>query len=315
MYCPRCGRETQITQTYCSNCGQALLPIIPSPGIPSQPQVMQASLYEPSSIGKRFGNYFLDYFFQMIFTGILAGIAITADSSGAFILLVMFSGLIYYLLFEGIWQRTPGKWITGTKVVMSDGSKPEFGTIFLRTLIRIIPFEPLSFFFNPIGWHDAWSKTLVVPASYTPEMIQQIKHNPAKGLKNTWLIIVVVLVFIIAIFGIMSAVILTSLSSSRIKANDAKRVADISQIQSGLELYYSDYHVYPEDLATLYGLGYVDEIDAPTPPDGQCSEEDNVYQYFRESTDFYYLSFCLGSSTGGFDAGLNEVVPIEPSYN
>ena len=69
----------------------------------------------------------------------------------------------YYMLFEIFWQKTPGKWITRTKVVMADGSKPDFLHILGRTFSRFIPFEPFSFLGkNPVGWHDQLSKTRVI---------------------------------------------------------------------------------------------------------------------------------------------------------
>ncbi len=84
-------------------------------------------------------------------------------------------GMIYYILFETITGRTPGKYITGTRVICEDGSKPEFNTILLRSLIRFIPLEPFSFLGSqPTGWHDNWTKTLVVrhnifPVRFTPQ--------------------------------------------------------------------------------------------------------------------------------------------------
>ena len=69
---------------------------------------------------------------------------------------------LYYFVSETVFQRTPAKLVTNTKVVMLDGSKPSGGTIAKRTLIRIyVPFAP--FFF----WHDRWSKTEVVRVSWS----------------------------------------------------------------------------------------------------------------------------------------------------
>jgi uncharacterized RDD family membrane protein YckC len=67
----------------------------------------------------------------------------------------------FYCFFEGIWGRTPGKLICGTKVVSEDGGPPSFGQILGRSLCRFIPFEPLSFFTDR-GWHDSISKTFVI---------------------------------------------------------------------------------------------------------------------------------------------------------
>lgn len=70
----------------------------------------------------------------------------------------------YYLLFEGLFHKTPAKFFTKTIVKKSDGKNLGFKDIFIRTLSRFIPFEAFTFLGNknPIGWHDRISKTLVV---------------------------------------------------------------------------------------------------------------------------------------------------------
>jgi uncharacterized RDD family membrane protein YckC len=71
--------------------------------------------------------------------------------------------VVYYGLFESLTQRTAGKFITNTRVVNRLGQKPDEGSILLRSLCRQIPFEALSFLGRfGIGWHDTFSKTLVV---------------------------------------------------------------------------------------------------------------------------------------------------------
>jgi uncharacterized RDD family membrane protein YckC len=77
----------------------------------------------------------------------------------------------YYLVCEGIWQRTIGKLITGTHVVDTTGNRPSPVKIVMRTLIRYIPLEFVSYLDSqrPAGWHDRWSDTRVVihtPADY-----------------------------------------------------------------------------------------------------------------------------------------------------
>ncbi|MEP7184358.1 MAG: RDD family protein [Rhodanobacter sp.] len=69
--------------------------------------------------------------------------------------------LAYYFFFEGIWARTPGKLVLGTRVVSQHGDKPAFGQVVGRTLCRFIPFDALSFF-GEEGWHDSIPKTQVV---------------------------------------------------------------------------------------------------------------------------------------------------------
>jgi len=53
------------------------------------------------------------------------------------------------------------------------------------------------------------------------------------------------LLVVIAIIGILSSVILASLNSARLKANDARRASDIKQISTALEFYYDVNNAYP----------------------------------------------------------------------
>jgi uncharacterized RDD family membrane protein YckC len=72
---------------------------------------------------------------------------------------------LYYLLFEGIWRRTPGKWASLTKVVGAGGKKASFVQILVRSAIRAAGFILIDSLFFPI-WgrtlHDYVSKTYVV---------------------------------------------------------------------------------------------------------------------------------------------------------
>lgn len=53
------------------------------------------------------------------------------------------------------------------------------------------------------------------------------------------------LLVVIAIIGILSSVVLSSLNSARVKARDAKRISDLREMRSALELYYTANGTYP----------------------------------------------------------------------
>jgi len=71
--------------------------------------------------------------------------------------------LIYYLLFELIFTRTPGKWLSMTKVVNLQGKRPAFWQILVRTVLRLtIPIDFFLIAFVDKTLHDYASKTAVV---------------------------------------------------------------------------------------------------------------------------------------------------------
>lgn len=59
------------------------------------------------------------------------------------------------------------------------------------------------------------------------------------------------LLVVIAIIGILASIVLASLNSARIKSRDARRVADIKQIQLALELYFDANGSYPTATSAL----------------------------------------------------------------
>jgi len=53
------------------------------------------------------------------------------------------------------------------------------------------------------------------------------------------------LLVVIAIIGLLSSVVLASLNGARKKSRDARRVADLKQLQTAMELFYNDNNRYP----------------------------------------------------------------------
>lgn len=181
----------------------------------------------PASLGKRLANYVIDRIGTYIFAFLI--MMMLPNSALLFIIIIMFG---YYLLFEGIWQKTPGKWITKTKIVRRDETKPSFGQILGRTFARLIPFEPISFLVGaPIGWHDSLSKTLVVPKNYTEEDVRNIDIEKARSSKL--LIVLAIIIGFILIIAILSTIVLASLNGARQRAIETKMQAESNmQIQN-----------------------------------------------------------------------------------
>jgi uncharacterized RDD family membrane protein YckC len=120
---------------------------------------------------KRLINFSIDFF--MIINGLFALFSYLAIQNAWYsffehhVLFWVSIIILYYLLLEGIFGRTLGKFITRTKVITINGDDPNATLVLRRTLSRLIPFEIISFMGkNPLGWHDRWSGTLVVNSEY-----------------------------------------------------------------------------------------------------------------------------------------------------
>ena len=106
------------------------------------------------------------------------------------------------------------------------------------------------------------------------------------------------LVVVVAVVGLMTTVTLVLLdpATQLKKARDAKRKADLSQIQSALELYRADQNAYPTSLPTCGGALYTTTTvyirKAPCDPKntGQLT-----YRYIPSGTPpvIYWIVACL----------------------
>ena len=91
---------------------------------------------------------------------------------------------------------------------------------------------------------------------------------------------------------------------------DAKRLSEIRNFASALELYFNDFNSYPPSLDSLMpkyiGVLYT----GPTPADGLCSTSQNNYTYNKlNGGSSYYLAFCLGQNSGGYNSGTHILSP------
>lgn len=69
------------------------------------------------------------------------------------------------------------------------------------------------------------------------------------------------LLVVIAIIGILSSVVLASLNDARKKSRDAKRIADVKQLQLALELFFDSNNTYPTTtLSALTTGGYIAQL-------------------------------------------------------
>lgn len=71
---------------------------------------------------------------------------------------------VYYTIFELIWSRTPGKWLSISKIRNTSGKKPVWYQVVLRSIVRLTLIDCLFFPFLNRPLHDALSKTRVAEA-------------------------------------------------------------------------------------------------------------------------------------------------------
>ena len=121
------------------------------------------------------------------------------------------------------------------------------------------------------------------------------------------------LLVVIAIIGILSVVILVYLGSARAQSRDARRLDDMHQIQSALELYYNTCGGYPPALDTAVSDGcpdgttfytFMQQIPVNPTPNGT----DYVYTPDPDN-DTYSVSFTTETSVGNLEAGPHTMEP------
>lgn len=98
------------------------------------------------------------------------------------------------------------------------------------------------------------------------------------------------LLVVIAIIGILSSVVLASLNDARQKSRDAKRVADIKQLQLAMELFFDSNSSYPTTSLSQLAPSYIAVI--PTDPLGNTA-----YYWDRAGT--------TGNSATDYNLGAN----------
>lgn len=146
------------------------------------------------------------------------------------------------------------------------------------------------------------------------------------------------LLVVIAIIGLLSTLAVVALNSARQKARDSKRVSDVKQVQTALELYFNDQNAYPlspgaaaaseigRDVTCISSTGWEASGQcaapetiymglAPRDPQsesvddacaiGEAAPCDYVYQRVAGQTTQYEVHFRLEGATGGLQSGLN----------
>lgn len=117
--------------------------------------------------------------------------------------------------------------------------------------------------------------------------------------KNNQAFTLIELLVVIAIIGLLSTMVVISVKNARVKARDARRLADLKQIHTAIELYYDLYGHYPTD-------SYMDTSVGCITGEGQTLND----------TDSWDDGFCLGGTTLDFDLhDFINTMPVDPINN
>ena len=114
------------------------------------------------------------------------------------------------------------------------------------------------------------------------------------------------LLVVIAIIGVLASVVLASLNTARTKSRDARRIADVRQIQLALELHFDSNNAYPltaswvADLAPLY----IPQV----PNDPLSGATPTPYTYCSTGANDYHLGAVLEEATNpALDNDVDEI--------
>lgn len=69
---------------------------------------------------------------------------------------------VYYFIWEALLSRTPGKYLTMTRVRSANGKRPALYQVLFRSILRLTLIDPFFIPFLNRPLHDALSKTRVV---------------------------------------------------------------------------------------------------------------------------------------------------------
>jgi type II secretion system protein G len=107
------------------------------------------------------------------------------------------------------------------------------------------------------------------------------------------------LLVVVAIIGMLSSVVLSSLNTARGNARDARRLADMKQIRTALELFHNEYGRYPDSTEGLPSggetIGTGGAIDTALQPFINPVPKDPLH----DGSTYYYAYDYIHCITGG----------------
>lgn len=132
------------------------------------------------------------------------------------------------------------------------------------------------------------------------------------------------LLVVIAIIGLLSTLAVVALGNARLKARDAKRLSDLKQVQTALELYYTDASTYPSGTGKLGEDTNFICLDGVSPgfhAAGACATGAFMNAIPKDPGSFHYLytsassssSYTVDATLEGSVGDLNGSIRLTPA--
>lgn len=116
------------------------------------------------------------------------------------------------------------------------------------------------------------------------------------------------LLVVVAIIGLLSTLSVVALNSARAKARDSRRLSDIKQLRTALDMYYDSAGTYPDSLTSGSPLSYGGMIFLAKVPDDPLSSQN--YNYTKtEGGQNYTIDFTLETKSAGYEPGNYQATP------
>ncbi len=187
---------------------------------------------------------------------------------------LLFFGIVVFITL----QRLMSEYEYLEHVKNQVGEFFRFGSIKNDYKLLYSPFKP---FYSLISWMIIFNFIFLLYRAF-PFL---------KNISSTLYVILIFAAFIL----LLTIIAIVSLNKARLKARDAKRLADIRTMQSALELFYSDKNEYPnaKHWNDLYDYlvnnnSYINKM-----PYDPLNRDEFVYKYEPDNKNNYKISFKL----------------------
>ncbi|MDD4412701.1 MAG: prepilin-type N-terminal cleavage/methylation domain-containing protein [Patescibacteria group bacterium] len=135
-------------------------------------------------------------------------------------------------------------------------------------------------------------------------------------MKNNKGFTLIELLVVIVIIGILATLATVALSSARGKARDARRVSDVKQIMTALEMYYNDAQGYPASITPGSPIAtgnttFMAKVPFNASPynDNGCGLVSSYSYSVGSGNTTYTITYCLGGTTGNLSSSSHTASP------